>query len=169
MGTTSYKKAHINDAITIPVSEIQLTEAVHIAGNPHYTCAGKSSDDCCVIVRRKHGGYALVSGWADYQECIMQGYGTVKAIVVNMKRGNFMRQYGDTYLPLSEINVPKHFAKSIPSDWKIQRVKYRLGSKNKLDKPITIDQNRCIVDGYTRYLVAKEIGIRYVPVRWING
>jgi len=66
MGATSYKKTHMSDAITIPVSEIQLTEAVHIAGNPHYTCVGKSSEDCCVIVRRKHGGYALVSGWADY-------------------------------------------------------------------------------------------------------
>lgn len=99
----------------------------------------------------------------------MQGYGTVKAIVVNMKRGNFMRQYGDTYLPLSEIHAPEHFAKSTPRDWKIQRVKDRLGAKKKLDKPITINQEHYIVDGYTRYLVAKEIGIRYVPVRWINS
>jgi hypothetical protein len=168
MWATSYKKAHMSDAITIPVSEIQLTEAVHIAGNPHYTCVGKSSDDCCLIVRRKHGGYALVSGWADYQECLMQGYSTVKAIVVNMKRGDFMRQYGDTYLPLSEIYVPEHFAKSTPRDWKIQRVKDRLGAKKKLDKPITINKDHYIVDGYTRYLVAREIGMQYVPVMWIN-
>lgn len=68
-----------------------------------------------------------MSGWGDYQECIMQGYDMVKAIVVNMKRGDFMRQYGDTYLPLSKIYVPEHFAKSIPRDWKIQRVKDRQG------------------------------------------
>lgn len=169
MGTTSYKKAHMRDAIIIPISEIQLTEAVHIAGNPHYTCVRKSSEDCCVIVRRKHDGYALVSGWADYQECLMQGYDTVKAIVVNMKRGNFMRQYGDTYLPLSEIYVPENFAKSKPHNWKIQRVRDRLGDKKKLDKPITIDHNHYICDGYTRYLVAKELGIKYVPVRWCNS
>lgn len=97
----------------------------------------------------------------------MQGYDTVKAIVVNMKRGDFMRQYGNTYLPLSEIYVPEYFAKSTPRDWKIQRVKDRLGAKKKLDKPITINQDHYIVDGYTRYLVAKEIGMRYAPVRFI--
>jgi hypothetical protein len=80
-----------------------------------------------------------------------------------------MRQYRDTYLPLSQIYVPEHFAKSTPHDWKIQRVRNRLGVKKKLDKPITINQDHYIVDGYTRYLVAKEIGIKYVPVRWING
>jgi hypothetical protein len=98
----------------------------------------------------------------------MQGYSTVKAIVVNMKRGDFMRQYGDTYLPLSEIYVLEHFAKSTPRDWKIRRVKDRLGAKKKLDKPITINKDHYIVDGYTRYLVAREIGMQYVPVRWIN-
>lgn len=168
MGTTLYKKAHMSDAITIPVSEIRLTEAVHIAGNSHYTCAGKSNADCYVIVRRKRNGYALVSGWADYTECVMQGYETVLAIVVNQKRGEFMRQYGDTYIPITDIFVPENFAKSKPRDWKIRRVRDRLGDKKKLDKPITINQDHYIVDGYTRYLVAKEIGMGYVPVRWVN-
>lgn len=169
MGTALYKKAHMGDAITIPVSEIQLTEAIHIAGNPNYKCVGKSSEDCYVIVRRKRNGYALVSGWADYTECVMQGYEAVSAIVVNQKRGEFMRQYGDTYIPITDIFVPENFAKSKPRDWKIQRVRDRLGDKKKLDKPITIDHNHYICDGYTRYLVAKELGIKYVPVRWCNS
>lgn len=166
MGITAYKKAHKDEIITIPVASIHLTEAIHIRGNPNYSCKHKPNKDCCIIVRQGYNGYALVSGWADYQECVMQGYENVNAIVINKTRGEFLRLYGSTYIPIEDINVPKSYRDTTPHDGKLQRVRDRLGEKNRLDKPITIDENHYIRDGYTRYLVAKEVGMKYVPVIW---
>ena len=41
MGMSQYKRLYKHEAITVPISEIWLTEVVHIARNPHYTCVGK--------------------------------------------------------------------------------------------------------------------------------
>ena len=165
MGIASFKDSHMNEAITIKVASIKLTEQVHIKGNPNYVCQNKPQQECCVIVRRKHDGYALITGWGDYQECILHGYEYVRAIVVNRTKG-FLRRYGTDYISIDDIIIPDYMAKTTPTEWKMQRVIDRLGDKQKLDKPITLDHDHYLVDGYTRYLVAKQFGMKYVPVNW---
>lgn len=152
----------------IAVDSIRLVEVVHIKGNPNYQYKHKPSKDCVVVVRRTNHGYDLVSGWADYQECLHEGYKMVRAFITDTSRGEFFRKYSHTYLPLNEIIIPNHMKNTTPHEWKIKRVRNRLGEKNRLDRPITINSNHVLLDGYTRYLVAKEVGMKYVPIIWCN-
>lgn len=163
-----FKRDHLSEAIKIPLSSIALVEAVHLRGNPNYQYKHKSPEDCLVVVRQATNGYVLVSGWADYQECLNEGYETVNAIVTNHTCGEFMRKFSHTYVPIERIVIPPHMEKSTPREWKLERVRKRLGTKNRLDKPITVDRDYVLLDGYTRYLVAKEIKLKYVPIIWCN-
>lgn len=164
MGTNDYKRVHAAEAVEVSVNEIKLREYVHKQGNPDYVYQHKSNADCLVIVHRTRDGYILVSGWSDYMECVNEGYETVRAIIANQKRGEYMRQYGTTWLPIDEIEITPTLAESQPKDWKIQRARDRLSNDGQLDKPLTLNKNKVLVDGYTRYLVAKEVGMEYVPI-----
>ena len=168
MSARDFKLKYKDKAIMIPLSKIRLVDEIHLKGNPAYECRHLPRSELCVIVRKAFDGYVLVSGWADYMDCIKSGYGKVKAIVTNYTHEHFLRIYGDTYLPITELKVPQCMAESTPKPWKLRRVRDRLGAKCKLDKPITIDHNKVILDGYTRYLVALEIGMVYVPIRWLQ-
>ena len=163
---TNYKKH--KPQYVILVRDIKLTDEVHKRSNSHYECRHKPNEDCCVVVRKKMKGYALISGWADYMECVMQGYETVKAVICNDGIGKFMRQYGEKSLPLDDIVIPEYMSRTTPAPWKIERVIRRLGDKKKLDKPVTLNSKNELIDGYTRYLVAQEIGMKFVPVRYIR-
>lgn len=164
-----YYKEHEKEAIEIPISEIKLTEYIHktgfyIGGKQH-----KSRKDCIVLVRtRIDGTYSLVSGWDDFMIAKQRGYYSIQAIVTNPHKGDFLRLYSTVYLPLEKLIVPEFMACTKPAHWKIKRVRDRLGNKMQLDKPITIDRDNVIRDGYTRYLIAKEQGIRFVPVRYVQ-
>ena len=163
----TYYKEHKNEIIEIPMADIRLTEYVHKTGFYQPPKQHKSRKDCIVLVRtRIDGKYSLVSGWDDFMECKRNGYYSVQAIVTNPHKGDFLRLYSTVYMPLEDIVIPEFMANTKPASWKIKRVRDRLGDKQQLDKPITIDHNNVLRDGYTRYLVAKEQGIRFVPVRY---
>lgn len=165
MTISAYKRRYKDKIKGISMDRIFLREAVHKKGNPNYKCRNTKQEDCCVIVRKvSNGDYILVSGWADYMDAKIQGYDKINAIVTSSNRNNFFRKYGTSYISIDLITVPKFFRK--PKEWKVQRVRDRLGEKKKLDKPITLDNECMIKDGYTRYIVANEKGIKYVPVIW---
>lgn len=161
-------KSDLGETIIVAVDSIKLTDVVHVRGNPNYKFKHKPQKDCVVVVRKACDGYVLVSGWADYQECLHEGYRVVRAIVTNAERGEFIRKYSHTYLPLNKIVISPQMQESTPREWKLERVRKRLGDKKRLDKPITVDSDCVLLDGYTRYLVAKEIGMKYVPIIWCN-
>ena len=151
----------------IPVSSIKLRDEIHRTGFSEYQYQHKSRDSLIVLVRRACcDRYALVAGWDDYLEAKEQGFETIQAIIVNESHGEFYRQFSTVYVPLESLTVPVHMEKSKPAPWKLERVRNRLGKKVQLDKPITVDRNNVIRDGYTRYLVAKELGMKYVPI-WV--
>ena len=147
--------------VEIPVSAIRLMDVVHRRGNPDYQYKGKSNADCWVRVRQTPTGYTLVSRWADYMECVYEGYETVRAQIIDE---NYIQKYGEKHLPLSEIKLTDSMAASTPHEWKIQRARDRYAATKRLDKPITLNADNYVVDGYTRYIVAREVGMKSVPV-----
>lgn len=66
------------------------------------------------------------------------------------------------FIKLSKIIIPKSFSDSHPQEWKMDSVRSYVKEHNELDKPIILDGSM-LVDGYIRYLVAKEYGFREVP------
>jgi hypothetical protein len=71
-----------------------------------------------------------------------------------------------TNLLLSEIDVPKPFMKALPKEEKIQAAKERI-QKEGMKKPLVVHpKTKVLVDGFIRYLAAKELGFKEVPVQW---
>lgn len=59
---------------------------------------------------------------------------------------------------LSEIIIPKMFLQSNPSETKMERYRNKWSKYNKQPKPLIVDEDNVLIDGYIQYLVLKELG-----------
>lgn len=166
------------DAISIPVSEIALTSYVHKKNiEKGKTIEGELSDDEIIIVQRLLGGredkakYGLVTGWKALMKAYNTHTDTIKAIVVPYIRKRFMEYL--SIKPVGVINFDVIDA-SLRSDWMPNQFKIDFISRqidllggHILDTPITIRINTNgevkLVDGYIRYMIAKDRGMTAVP------
>lgn len=62
-------------------------------------------------------------------------------------------------IDISKVVVPIEFMQTVPAAHKMDKVKEYYKCNGKLDKPIVLSKNNVLVDGYTRYIVAKENGL----------
>lgn len=86
-----------------------------------------------------------------YELFIRQPYGTKEVIDIN------------------KIKVTELFKQCKPKEWKMVRAREHYNKKRFIDEPITIHimyGEYILVNGYTRYLVAKENGLSKVPVKY---
>lgn len=65
---------------------------------------------------------------------------------------------------LNEIHINKQFQRTPPRQEKLDKVRDFYEKHGKLDKPIKVNAQHYLIDGYTRYLIAKEIGLDFVDV-----
>lgn len=61
-------------------------------------------------------------------------------------------------IKLDEIIIPKSFLESKPSETKIEKYKNKWKKYNKQPKPLIVDEDNVLIDGYIQYLVLKELG-----------
>lgn len=178
MTLDTFIKMNKCDAISIPVSEIVLTSHVHKKDiEKGKTIEGKLSDDEIIVVQRLLGEredkakYGLVTGWKALMKAYNTHTGTIKAIIIPYTRKKFM-DYLSTK-PVGVINFDAIEA-SLRSDWmpnqfKIDFIRRQIDllGGHTLDNPIAIRINTNgevkLVDGYIRYIVAKELGMTAVP------
>lgn len=71
-------------------------------------------------------------------------------------------------MQLKDIKIPQTFMNTQPSSTKLIDCANYYKKFGQLDKPITIDANCTLVDGYVRYLVAKKMGLTEVPVKLLT-
>ena len=166
------------DAISIPVSEIALTSYVHKKNiEKGKTIEGELSDDEIIIVQRLLGEredkakYGLVTGW----KALMRAYNThtdkIKAIVVPYTRKRFMEYLSIKPVGVINFDVIEASLRSdwIPNQFKIDFIRRQIDllGGHILDAPITIRINTNgevkLVDGYIRYMIAKDRGMTAVP------
>ena len=166
------------DAISIPVSEIALTSYVHKKNiEKGKTIEGELSDDEIIIVQRLLGEredkakYGLVTGWKALMKAYNTHTDTIKAIVVPYTRKRFMdylsaRPKG--VIDFSLIDAPDR-SNTTPNPFKVDFVRRQIDllGGHTLDNPIAIRINTNgevkLVDGYIRYIAAKELGMTAVP------
>ena len=67
-------------------------------------------------------------------------------------------------MKLSKIIIPTIFKATNPSQIKIDNVSKHFKRFGMLDKPVVVDKSGVLIDGYIRYLVAKEAGLDEVDV-----
>ena len=70
-------------------------------------------------------------------------------------------------MQLTDIKIPNSFLKTQPNDTKLMACAKYYNKFGQLDKPITVNGNGYLVDGYVRYLVAKSMGMKEVPTKLI--
>jgi hypothetical protein len=78
---------------------------------------------------------------------------------------------------IKDIIIPQDFAKTTPLDYKMRRCRSRYNKLGYLDSPITViaeinEEHRknklLLVNGYSRYLLAKKMKLTRVPVKYID-
>ena len=66
---------------------------------------------------------------------------------------------------LSNIKIQDSFKKN-PSKWTKMLDKQAFYIEHGIfEQPIIVDKNNYLIDGYTTYLIAKELGIKYMPAK----
>ena len=178
MTLDTFIKMNKCDAISIPVSEIALTSYVHKKDiEKGKTIEGELSDDDIIIVQRLLGEredkakYGLVTGW----KALMKAHNTrtdkIKAIVVPYTRKRFMKYLSARpkgVIDFSLIDAPDRY-NTTPNPFKVDFVRRQIDllGGHTLDNPIAIRINTNgevkLVDGYIRYIAAKELGMTAVP------
>jgi len=72
---------------------------------------------------------------------------------------------------INEIHIMRDFEVTTPKEWKMERCRKHIKTKGFLDSPITVKirhNRKWLVDGYTRYLVAKELNLTVIPIKYIK-
>lgn len=68
-----------------------------------------------------------------------------------------------TNVLISDIIIPDEFTKTTPKNSKVERIREYFNVYNSIDEPITISSGNVLMDGYIRYLIAKENNIQSIP------
>lgn len=61
-------------------------------------------------------------------------------------------------IKLSEIIIPNVFLQSNPYETKMERCRNKWSKYNKQPKPLIVNEDKVLIDGYIQYLVLKELG-----------
>lgn len=161
MAVSNYINEHYSERVAIPMWKICLTEKIHQKGR--YEVKGIPAEKLTMIVRDLHDGtYGLVTGWRAYHECKAGHSDVGYCIVVNEDRYSFIQKYGESDKKVKKIKVPGIFKKSPPSARKV-RTAVENAEIGKFE-PIVLSKDGYVIDGYSRLLAAKQLGMESIPV-----
>lgn len=149
-----------------------------------------SDKSCCIVRAANDGRYELVSVWSVVvAKLIMlhEKYGDditveqwlnsnimIKAIVVDVDRNTFRKRMlkcrsrvVKTTLNTAEITILPEFKNTPPSQYKVDRAIQYYAEHGTFDEPVTCLTDHTLINGYSRYVAALELGVNKVPVRII--
>ena len=115
---------------------------------------------CCSFTNIKNK-LCILCPWNDTEDCdntaineevIIKAMNTLKGIE-NMKK-----------IKLSEIKITNAFENTTPNTEKVQRCREYYKENQKQLKPILLDYNNVLRDGYIQYLILKENGIEEATI-----
>jgi len=94
-----------------------------------------------------------------------------KKVFVNQPKGT------EDIVDIRNIIIPPTFAQTEPQSWKMSRCQKRYHQSGHLDSPISVipetnedgkSTKLLLVDGYTRYLLARYIKLKEIPIKYID-
>lgn len=149
-----------------------------------------SDKSCCIVRAANDGRYELVSGWSvvvaklimlhekygddiTFEECLNPNI-MVKAIIVDIDRNTFRKRMlkrrsrvVKTTLNTAEITILPEFKNTPPAQYKVDRAIQYYAEHGTFDEPVTCLTDHTLINGYSRYVAALELGVNKVPVRII--
>lgn len=72
------------------------------------------------------------------------------------------------YVNLEDIRISEDFLKTSPKRIKVDNFKQDYLKYGKLSKCIKIDLNMVLIDGFAKYVAAKELNIKEIEIEFIN-
>ncbi len=173
-----------NVSIKIPLSKIMLTDNRHLNSKVDFSenalklqQKGINALDSVIMVRPlKDDIYALVMGFRSYKMAQVLGQSEINCIVTDMDSRKFKKLLGiidmskpigtDEMKLIEEIVIPEEFKMFQPKQDKINEQREYFNMFRRFTKPIEIKGNM-LINGYIRYLVALELGLRKIPVKFV--
>lgn len=168
-----FKRINSENIVDIPVDKIKLLYQIHIDGLrrndmskhiEYYKTNGLSVDSLVIVQIDGSGNYNLITGWRTYVIADGIGQDTVKAIVVNCSRKELKKMLGCVvpynYVSTDELKVTEKFAANTVSSEKIDTIREYYEKCHQPYKPIVVDANGYIIDGYAQYVYNKAAGIK---------
>lgn len=70
-------------------------------------------------------------------------------------------------VPLSQIRIPEEFLLTLPNQEHIAELCAYVQLHHQFDRPVTLDASHRLVDGYKRYVVARELQLETVPAIYV--
>ncbi|MBR3133367.1 MAG: hypothetical protein IKG42_04810 [Clostridia bacterium] len=70
---------------------------------------------------------------------------------------------------ISNIKVTSEFLATRPRERKLIAKAMYYAQNGRFERPVILDENNVLVDGYTTYIIAKELEMKYVPVKRIKS
>ncbi len=147
-----------------------------------------SDKSCCIVRAANDGRYELVSGWSvvvakaillyekygkdiTAEECLNSNI-MVKSIVVDVDRKTFRKRMlkrrsraVKTTLNTADITILPEFKNTPPSQYKVDRAIQYYAEHGAFDEPVTCLPDHTLINGYSRYVAALELGVNEVPAR----
>lgn len=69
---------------------------------------------------------------------------------------------------INNIKIAEEFKKNMPKSEKMIYKWNFYQLYGKFEQPIILDKNNYLIDGYTTYLMAKQLGKKYIKVKRVN-
>lgn len=155
----------------IPVDRIKIVSDIH--NNSHNVSELHKSINRLLVIAHKNndGTYNLITGWKDYAVAVRDNIKEIKAVLVEeASRDEFLYNLSisQEWVTLEDIRIPNCFKTRPPKKSKLtsytDQVKNAVQKYNLSDyldiKPIVINKDNVLIDGYTRYLALQKINYK---------
>lgn len=156
---------------TIPVDCIKIVSDIHNSSH-NVSELHKSINRLLVIVHKNNDNtYSLITGWKDYVIAVRDNIKEINAVLVEeTSRDEFLYNLSTSkeWVNLDDIHIPNCFKTRPPKKSKLtsytDQVKNAVQKYNLSDyldnKPIVINKDNVLIDGYTRYLALQKLNYK---------
>lgn len=165
--------------ISLPVRSISLTNPIHINAKVDFTrqiervrSSGATMLNTPIVVKWEgYGEYTLITGLKGYRIAQALNHDMIPCVVVDCDRKEYMEEVGYKkkygWLSVDRIIVPKLFLEKKVGWQKVQKCVDYYNEHGMMDKPVSIQGKRLCIDGYSRLIAAKKLGLKRIFVEFV--
>lgn len=174
---SDFRKSFCDEYVEVSLDSIKLDEPIHINAKSsiekdvQYYIAKDKKVTTPMIVRKAEDGYVLLAGWKYFQLAHALSQDIVRVFVTDFEdRVSLMKAIG-CYAPLkvcriTELLVPSKFDCTVVNPEKLESIKAYDYKYHAQMKPIVVNKDMLIVDGYAQYVYDRNMGKEYCEVRF---
>lgn len=180
-----------DEIIQVSISDIILTERVHLNATEvklsgFKRIAEEMKIESPVAIRPLESGkYSLIAGFSRFVIAKTLGIEKIPAVVKDVSHDELALKYklfsqnfsrnpnkkhspkSDAVINIDEIRIPEEYINNSPNPLKIDQIITSYKNTGFIDKPVVLSkEKKVLLDGYARYVAAKKLGLKEIPVRY---